>query len=409
MSDSVEQQAPGEAPSNDESPKFRYTAALANELERRWQDHWEAERTFEAPNPAGPMAEPEKVAGREKLFVMDMFPYPSGSGLHVGHPLGYIATDVFGRYKRMTGYNVLHSWDTTPSACPPSSTRCRPGSTRGSPPSPTSRTCAGSCARWGWPTTRAGRSSTTDTDYYRWTQWIFLRSSTPGTTPTSSRAPHAERRAVAARAGRSDGRAGTSPSGVDADAYRDSKRLAYLAEVPVNWCPELGTVLANEEIVDGRSERGGHPVVRMPLKQWMMRITAYADRLIDDLDTWTGPIRSRLCNATGSGRSEGRGWILSRQTVRRSGGPHRRCSRPGLTRSSARPTWCSPERRHPLVDRLTTRDRREAVATYRGRVGGEVGPRPDGPGQDQDRGVHRRLCREPRQRRGSPSGWPTTS
>ncbi|HUR75996.1 MAG TPA: class I tRNA ligase family protein, partial [Sporichthya sp.] len=100
---------PGETPPTDEGPKFRYTAALANELERRWQDRWEAERTFEAPNPAGPLGEADKVAGREKLFVLDMFPYPSGSGLHVGHPLGYIATDVFGRYKRMTGYNVLHA------------------------------------------------------------------------------------------------------------------------------------------------------------------------------------------------------------------------------------------------------------------------------------------------------------
>ena len=161
---------------DDSMPRFRYTATLAEEIELRWQDRWEAERTFEAPNPAGPMAEPDKVAGRPKLFVLDMFPYPSGSGLHVGHPLGYIGTDVFARYKRMSGYNVLAlAGLRRVRAAGRAARRADRACIRGSTPRTTSPTCGASCAASASATTCGRSISTTDVGYYRWTQWIFLQ------------------------------------------------------------------------------------------------------------------------------------------------------------------------------------------------------------------------------------------
>src|SRR5690242_12072412 len=167
--------APGEATSNDDGPKFRYTAALANELERRWQDRWEAEGTFEAPNPAGPLAAPEKVAGREKLFVMDMFPYPSGSGLHVGHPLGYIATDVFGRYKRMTGYNVLHCLGYDAFGLPAEQYAVQTGQHPRTTTEANMVIMKRQLRRLGLAHDDRRAIATIDPGYYKWTQWIFTQ------------------------------------------------------------------------------------------------------------------------------------------------------------------------------------------------------------------------------------------
>ncbi len=292
-----------------DAPKFRYTAALANELERRWQDRWEAEGTFEAPNPAGPMAEPEKVAGREKLFVMDMFPYPSGSGLHVGHPLGYIATDVYGRYKRMTGYNVLHCLGYDAFGLPAEQYAVQTGQH----PRVTTEANIANMRRQlralGLGHDPRRSISTTDTDYYRWTQWIFLQifNSWYDTEVDKAR-PIADLIAQYADGSRPtpDGRAWDELSERERRDIIDSHRLAYLSHAPVNWCPGLGTVLANEEITaDGRSERGNFPVFKRNLRQWMMRITAYADRLIADLDglDWSDAIK--LMQRNWIGRSQG--------------------------------------------------------------------------------------------------------
>ncbi|WP_019877958.1 leucine--tRNA ligase [Sporichthya polymorpha] len=295
--------------SGGDAPKFRYTAALANELERRWQDRWEAEGTFEAPNPAGPMAEPEKVAGREKLFVMDMFPYPSGSGLHVGHPLGYIATDVYGRYKRMTGYNVLHCLGYDAFGLPAEQYAVQTGQH----PRVTTEANIANMRRQlralGLGHDPRRSISTTDTDYYRWTQWIFLQifNSWYDTEVDKAR-PIADLIAQYADGSRPtpDGRAWDELSERERRDIIDSHRLAYLSHAPVNWCPGLGTVLANEEITaDGRSERGNFPVFKRNLRQWMMRITAYADRLIADLDglDWSDAIK--LMQRNWIGRSQG--------------------------------------------------------------------------------------------------------
>ncbi|GAA0624964.1 leucine--tRNA ligase [Sporichthya brevicatena] len=292
-----------------DAPKFRYTAALANELERRWQDRWEAEGTFEAPNPAGPMAEPEKVAGREKLFVMDMFPYPSGSGLHVGHPLGYIATDVYGRYKRMTGYNVLHCLGYDAFGLPAEQYAVQTGQH----PRVTTEANIANMRRQlralGLGHDARRSISTTDTDYYRWTQWIFLQifNSWYDTEADKAR-PIADLIAQYADGSRPtpDGRAWDELAERERRDIIDSHRLAYLSHAPVNWCPGLGTVLANEEITaDGRSERGNFPVFKRNLRQWMMRITAYADRLIADLDglDWSDAIK--LMQRNWIGRSQG--------------------------------------------------------------------------------------------------------
>ncbi|MEN9287036.1 MAG: Leucine-tRNA ligase, partial [Actinomycetota bacterium] len=162
-------------PASDSTPKHRYNAALATQIEAKWQDRWEAGRTFEAPNPAGPIAEPDKIAGRKKLFILDMFPYPSGAGLHVGHPLGYIATDVFGRYKRMTGFNVLHALGYDSFGLPAEQHAITTGI---HPRENTESNIANmrrQLRRLGLAHDARRSVSTTDEAFYRWTQWIFLQ------------------------------------------------------------------------------------------------------------------------------------------------------------------------------------------------------------------------------------------
>jgi leucyl-tRNA synthetase len=290
---------------NDETPKHRYDARLANEIEAKWQDRWEAEHTFWAPNPDGPLREGfDAVADRKKLFALDMFPYPSGKGLHVGHPLGYIGTDVYARFKRMTGHNVLHAMGYDAFGLPAEQYAVQTGQ---HPRVATEANIANmrrQLRALGLGHDPRRSVATTDPAYYRWTQWIFLQLFDSWYDEDADRArPIAELIPVLEADPDADWAA------LDSRARRelvDTYRLAYLDEAPVNWCPALGTVLANEEVTpDGRSERGNHPVYRRPLKQWMLRITAYADRLLSDLDEldWTDSVKRMQRNWIG--RSEG--------------------------------------------------------------------------------------------------------
>jgi leucyl-tRNA synthetase len=291
-------------------PPHRYTATLANEIENRWQNRWDAEGTYHAPNPVGPLSAGfDKVAGRPKFYVNDMFPYPSGEGLHVGHPLGYIGTDVYARYLRMTGHNVLHTIGFDAFGLPAEQYAVETGT---HPRVTTEQNVAKyrvQLRRLGLGHDRRRAVSTSDVTYYRWTQWIFLKIFNSWYDEGAGRArPIAELEAEFAAGARStpDGREWTVLTPGERRQVVNDHRLVYLHEAPVNWCPGLGTVLANEEITaDGRSERGNFPVFRRPLKQWMMRITAYADRLIDDLDRMEWPDSIKLMQRNWIGRSAG--------------------------------------------------------------------------------------------------------
>ncbi|HUP71712.1 MAG TPA: leucine--tRNA ligase [Acidimicrobiales bacterium] len=336
---------------DDSMPRFRYTATLAEQIERHWQDRWEADRTFEAPNPAGPIAEPDKVAGRPKLFVLDMFPYPSGSGLHVGHPLGYIGTDVFARYKRMCGYNVLHSLGYDAFGLPAEQHAVQTGIHPRINTEDNIATMRRQLRRLGLGHDMRRSISTTDVTYYRWTQWIFLQIFNSWYDADSDRArPIGELVAQFESSARAtdDGRPWSQLNAVDRRRNINAHRLAYLSDAPVNWCPALGTVLANEEVTsDGRSERGNYPVFRRNLRQWMMRITSYADRLLADLDLleWSDAIKSMQRNWIG--RSEG-ARVRFRSPV---GDIEVFTTRPD-TLFGASFMVLAPE--HPLVDALTS-------------------------------------------------------
>ncbi|MGW2623975.1 leucine--tRNA ligase [Micromonospora taraxaci] len=297
------------APAGD-IPPFRYTAALADEIEIRWQDTWAREGTFHAPNPTGPLADPTHPrAGAEKLYVLDMFPYPSGAGLHVGHPLGYIGTDCYARYQRMAGRNVLHAMGFDAFGLPAEQYAVQTGT------HPRTTTVA-NIERYKAQLRRLGLAhderrsvATIDTDFYRWTQWIFLQIFNSWYDRDAGRArPIAELIAEFEGGNRPtpDGRAWAELSVAERRQVVDDHRLAYVSHAPVNWCPGLGTVLANEEVTaDGRSERGNFPVFKRNLKQWMMRITAYGDRLLDDLDSLDWPEPIKLMQRNWIGRSQG--------------------------------------------------------------------------------------------------------
>ncbi|MEV4121117.1 leucine--tRNA ligase [Micromonospora sp. NPDC049645] len=297
------------APAGD-IPPFRYTAALADEIEIRWQDTWAREGTFHAPNPTGPLADPTHPrAGAEKLYVLDMFPYPSGAGLHVGHPLGYIGTDCYARYQRMAGRNVLHAMGFDAFGLPAEQYAVQTGT------HPRTTTVA-NIERYKAQLRRLGLAhderrsvATIDTDFYRWTQWIFLQIFNSWYDRDAGRArPIAELIAEFEGGNRPtpDGRAWAELSVAERRQVVDDHRLAYVSQAPVNWCPGLGTVLANEEVTaDGRSERGNFPVFKRNLKQWMMRITAYGDRLLNDLDSLDWPEPIKLMQRNWIGRSTG--------------------------------------------------------------------------------------------------------
>jgi leucyl-tRNA synthetase len=251
-----------------------------DQIEPKWQAIWEERQLFHAPNPSEQGFDP----GKPKFYILDMFPYPSGAGLHVGHPEGYTATDIVARYKRMRGFSVLHpmGWDAF--GLPAEQYAIKSGQH----PAVTTRENVakfkGQLKRIGFSYDWQREINTTDPGYYKWTQWIFLQIYNSWFNPETRRAePISTYR-------------GTDP---------DTVRLAYVADVPVNWCPELGTVLANEEVIDGKSEVGGFPVVRRPMRQWMLRITAYAERLLDELDGLDWPEGIKLLQRNWIGRSEG--------------------------------------------------------------------------------------------------------
>src|SRR3954466_1738159 len=296
--------------SESETPPFRYTAALAGEIEPRWQDYWAANGTFHAPNPSGALADPAHPrAGAPKLHVQDMFPYPSGAGLHVGHPLGYIGTDSYTRYKRMAGFNVLHPKGFAAFGLPAEQYAVQTGTHPATTTEANVERYRGQLRRLGLAYDERRTFATTDPDYYRWTQWIFVQIFNSWFDPKVRKG-----RPIAALIAEFESGVRATPDGtpwadlspVERRKVVDGYRLAYISEAPVNWCPGLGTVLANEEVTpDGRSERGNYPVFQRSLKQWMMRITAYGDRLIEDLDVLDWPEPVKMMQRNWIGRSRG--------------------------------------------------------------------------------------------------------
>ena len=299
----------------DDQPPFRYDARLANEIERHWQEHWQAAGTFNTPNPAGPLSAGfERAAGLPKFYVMDMFPYPSGAGLHVGHPLGYIATDVYARFLRMTGHNVLHPFGYDAFGLPAEQYALDTGQ---HPAITTQNNIANmrrQLRRLGLGHDTRREFATTDTSYYKWTQWIFLKIFNSWFDTSQQRARPIEELIAEFESGQReptgegnpDGRPWAELTKVQRHTLVDGYRLAYISEELVNWCPGLGTVLANEEITaDGRSDIGNYPVYRRPLRQWMLRITAYAERLLSDLELLDWPESIKIMQRNWIGPSHG--------------------------------------------------------------------------------------------------------
>ncbi|TFV58537.1 leucine--tRNA ligase [Geodermatophilus sp. DF01-2] len=288
---------------------------MAQRIELAWQDRWEAEGTFHTPNPAGRLSEGfERVADRPKYFVMDMFPYPSGAGLHVGHPLGYLGTDVTSRFRRMDGANVLHPMGYDAFGLPAEQYAVQTGQHPRITTEANIAAIKAQLRRLGVDHDDRRSFATIDPGYYRWTQWIFLQIFGSWFDESAGKARRIEELVAELDAGTREPAAGTNPSGrpwvslddVEKRKVVDAHRLAYLHQAPVNWCPGLGTVLSNEEVTpDGRSERGNFPVFRRPLTQWMMRITAYADRLLADLDRLDWSDSLKLMQRNWIGRSTG--------------------------------------------------------------------------------------------------------
>ncbi len=303
------------------------------DFEPKWQNRWAETQAYRTPNPG----EAGFDSSKPKYYVLDMFPYPSGEGLHVGHPEGYTATDILARWHRMRGYNVLHpmGWDAF--GLPAEQYAVKTGQHP-------AVTTAKNVARFKKQLDRIGFSydwsrevNTTDPDYVRWTQWIFLQIYNSWFNPATNRA---------------------EPISTYQGDDPDSVRLAYVAEMPVNWCSELGTVLANEEVVDGKSEVGGFPVERRPMRQWMLRITAFAERLLDGLDSLDWPESIKLLQKNWIGRSEGAFVDFALESSDK------------LTVYTTRPdtlfgaTYMVLAPEHPLVARITTPEQRAAVDAY---------------------------------------------
>jgi len=276
------------------------------EIERKWQDHWESNKTFRAID----------FSPKPKYYVLDMFPYPSGAGLHVGHPEGYIASDIVARYMRKKGFNVLHpmGWDAF--GLPAENYALQTGT---HPKITTDRNIATfrrQIKAFGFSYDWDREINTSDPHYYKWTQWIFQQ------------------------------------------LYK--KGLAYQAEIPVNWCPALKTVLANEEVIDGKSERGGHPVIRIPMRQWILKITAYAERLLQDLDLVEFPESIKEMQRNWIGRSEGANVVFNIVG-----------SSEALTVFTTRPdtlfgaTYMVVAPEHPILEHMVPSSHRQKVAVYR--------------------------------------------
>ena len=305
------------------------------EFEARWQKHWLESGAFRAANPG----DPDFRADVRKYYVLDMFPYPSGDGLHVGHVEGYTATDILARYHRLKGDNVLHpmGWDAF--GLPAEQYAIKTGQ---HPRITTQRNIDNfrtQLQSLGFSYDWSREISTTDPAYFRWTQWIFLQLYNAWVNPATNRA---------------------EPISTYAGNDPDSVRLAFVSDKPVNWCPELGTVLANEEVVDGKSEVGGFPVERRPMRQWMLRITAYTERLIADLDGLDWPESIKLLQRNWIGRSEGAEVRFTLEGIEES-----------VTVFTTRPdtlfgaTYLVLAPEHVLVEKITLAAQREAVDAYR--------------------------------------------
>jgi len=335
-------------------------------IEPKWQAWWEAHGTFATP----------RLPASRKRYVLDMFPYPSGDGLHVGHPEGYTATDIVARFERMRGTSVMHPMGFDAFGLPAEEHAIRTGTP---PRESTARnidTFRRQLKMLGFSYDWNRELATTDPEYVRWTQWIFLVLHDTWFDPVEQRG-----RPIADLPIPPEVEAGGERA---VAAYRDEHRLAYQSEAPVNWCPALGTVLANEEVVGGVSERGGHPVVRIPLRQWMLRITSYAERLERELDglDWPASIKKLQCDWIGrSTGAEADFFIAPSQDASRAFGDWKAAramsgfpARPGgdvLRIYTTRPdtlygvTFMVVAPEHPLLDALTTESQRDVVTAYR--------------------------------------------
>jgi leucyl-tRNA synthetase len=337
-------------------PPHRYTPALAQRIELAWQDRWAAEGTFHTPNPTGRLSEGfDRVADRPKYFVMDMFPYPSGAGLHVGHPLGYLGTDATSRFRRMDGANVLHPMGYDAFGLPAEQYAVQTGQHPRITTEANIAAIKAQLRRLGVDHDERRTFATIDPGYYRWTQWIFLQIFGSWFDEEAGKARRIDELVAELDAGTREPAPGTNDTGrpwaeLDAVERRrvvDAHRLAYLHEAPVNWCPGLGTVLSNEEVTpDGRSERGNFPVFRRPLIQWMMRITAYAERLLADLDRldWSDSVKQVQRNWIGRSTGARIGFSCGDETIEVF------TTRPD-TLFGATYMVLAPE--HPLVETLT--------------------------------------------------------
>ncbi len=310
------------------------------EIEKKWQHFWEEHKTFKAH---------DGDDSRSKYYVLDMFPYPSGQGLHVGHPEGYTASDIVARYKRMKGFNVLHpmGWDAF--GLPAEQYAVQTGTAPKETTQKNIDNIRKQIKSLGFSYDWDREVNTTDPNYYKWTQWIFLKLFNSYFDETEQKARPIEELHI--------------PEGLseqDKQKFIDDRRLAYEAEVPVNWCSELGTVLANEEVIGGLSERGGHPVIRKPMRQWMLRITKYAERLLEDLSLVDWPESIKKLQTDWIGKSIGADvkfeiencdwdlWVFT--------------TRPD-TLFGATYMVFAPELE--VVDMITTDDQKEAVKKYR--------------------------------------------
>ena len=285
-----------------------------SDFEPKWQARWESEKTFRTPSPGDPGFDPAKP----KYYVLDMFPYPSGSGLHVGHPEGYTATDIIGRYKRMTGHNVLHPMGYDSFGLPAEQYAIKTGQHPAITTAANIENFRRQLKSLGFAYDWDREIATTDPGYVRWTQWIFLQLYHSYFCEEENKAkPVSELEAK-----------GWTREQID------EVRFAYVANTPVWWSPDLGTVLANEEVEEWKGK--GHTVERRPLRQWMLRITKYAQRLIDELDTLDWPEGIKLLQKNWIGRSEGASVKFQISHLRL------RSSPPGPTRCSEPPTWSWP-------------------------------------------------------------------
>ena len=332
-------------------------------FEPKWQGFWDAEQTFRAFSPGDvvpsehPFGIRHGISGMvadgkvlpPKFYILDMFPYPSGAGLHVGHPEGYTATDILARYRRAKGLNVLHpmGWDSfgLPAEQYAVKTGQHPRVTTEQNIANFTRQIKSLGFSYDW----SRELATTDPGYFRWTQWIFLQIYNAWFNPATNKAEPIGTLKYPADCTTEEQRR----------AYRDGKRLAFVSEAPVNWCPELGTVLANEEVIDGKSEVGGFPVVRRPMRQWMLRITAFAEKLLSDLDTidWSDSLKEMQRNWIG--RSEGA--EVDFQMDGHAAKIRVFTTRPD-TLFGATYMVLSPE--HRLVGEITTAAQRDAVKKY---------------------------------------------